>query len=106
MFIDRGRIVLSCSMEEIESRYVEVVVNPDQVSAGRALKPVHERQSIGRSILLYDLSQNSADRKQLAALGESHTPSITDLFVAVMGNNMTGNNVMGNNKGAAQGVAR
>jgi ABC-2 type transport system ATP-binding protein len=106
MFIDRGRIVLSCSMEEIESRYVEVVVNPDQVSAARALKPVHERQSIGRSILLYDLSQNTADRKQLEALGESHTPSITDLFVAVMGNNTTENNVMGNNKGAAQGVAR
>jgi ABC-2 type transport system ATP-binding protein len=96
MFIDRGRIVLSCSMEEIESRYVEVVVNPDQVSAGRALNPVHERQSIGRSILLYDLSHNSADRKQLAALGESHTPSITDLFVAVIENNA----------GAAQGVAR
>src|SRR3982075_4082961 len=33
MFMDRGRIVLSCSMEEFESRYVEVTVNPDQIAA-------------------------------------------------------------------------
>ncbi len=28
IFIDRGRIVLECSMEEYESRYVEVMVHP------------------------------------------------------------------------------
>ena len=95
-FINRGRVVLTSSMDEIESRYVEVMVNPDQVSAARALKPVYERQSIGRSILLYDLTQNGADRTQLAAFGESRTPSIADLFVAVMGNNA----------GAAQGETR
>src|SRR6059058_6384675 len=54
MFIDRGRIVLSCSMEEYELRYMEVMVNPDQVAAARALKPMHERQVFGRSILLFD----------------------------------------------------
>ena len=82
MFIDRGRIVLSCSMEEFESRYVEVTVNPDRVGAARALRPMHERQVFGRSILLFD----RADREQLAALGEVRKPSIADLFVAVMGN--------------------
>src|SRR6266480_4019638 len=43
MFIDRGRIVLECSMEEFESRYLEVMVNPEHVAAARALKPIHER---------------------------------------------------------------
>jgi ABC-2 type transport system ATP-binding protein len=80
MFIDRGRIVLSCSMEEFESRYAEVTVNPEKVDAARALKPIHERQLFARSVLLFD----GADRKQLAALGEVRTPSIADLFVAVM----------------------
>jgi ABC-2 type transport system ATP-binding protein len=82
MFIDRGRIVFGCSMEDFESRYLEVTVNPERVAAARALKPIHERQIIGRSILLFD----HADRQQLAALGEVHTPSIADLFVAVIGN--------------------
>ena len=85
MFIDRGRVVLSCSMEEFESRYVEVAVKPDQASAARALKPMYERQLLGRSILLFDLKLNPVDRQQLATLGEVHTPSIADLFVAVMG---------------------
>ena len=55
MFIDRGRIVFDRSMEELESRYLEVMVHPEQVAAARALKPMHERQAIGRSILLFDL---------------------------------------------------
>ena len=82
MFINRGRIVLKCSMEEFESRFLEVTVNPDQVAAARALKPIHERQVFGRSILLFD----RVDRNQLDAFGDVRTPTIADLFVAVIGN--------------------
>jgi ABC-2 type transport system ATP-binding protein len=84
MFMDRGHIVLDCSMEEIESRYVELAVNPGQVVAARALKPLNEREVLGRSILLFDLAASHVDRQQLVALGEVRTPSIADLFVAVM----------------------
>jgi ABC-2 type transport system ATP-binding protein len=92
MFIHRGRIVLDCSMDEFESRYLEVTVHPERVAAARALKPMHERQGLGRCILLFD----RADRQQLAALGDVRTPSIADLFVAVMGNQP------GQGQGAAQ----
>jgi ABC-2 type transport system ATP-binding protein len=81
MFIDRGRIIFNCSMEQLESRYAEVSVKPEQLAAARALRPVHERQLLGRSILLFD----GADRRQLGALGEVRTPAIADLFVAVVG---------------------
>ncbi len=91
MFMDRGRIVLDCSMEEIESRYVEVMVNPAQVAAARAFKPIHERETLGRSVMLFD----RVERGQLAALGEVRTSSIADLFVAVVGNHA------GQPKGAA-----
>jgi ABC-2 type transport system ATP-binding protein len=92
LFIDRGRIVLSCSMEEFESRYLEVMVRPEQVAAARALRPIHERQVFGGSVLLFD----RADRRQLATLGDVRRPGIADLFVAVMGNPAS----------QAQGVAR
>jgi ABC-2 type transport system ATP-binding protein len=82
MFIDRGRIVFSCNMEDFETRYTEVTVKPDRIAAARALKPMSERQILGRSIFLYD----GADHQQLAALGEIRTPSIADLFVAIIGN--------------------
>jgi ABC-2 type transport system ATP-binding protein len=86
MFIDRGRIVLSCSMDEFESRYAEVTVNPEQIEAARALKPIHERQVFGRSILLFD----RADHQQLAVFGEVRTPSIADLFIALIANGQAG----------------
>jgi len=89
MFIDRGRIVFSCSMEDFESRFVEVAVNPEQAAAARALLPMHERPALGRSVLLFDLTRDRGaklDRQQLSALGEMHTPSIAELFVAVMSN--------------------
>jgi ABC-2 type transport system ATP-binding protein len=86
IFINHGRIVLECSMEQFESRYVEVMVHPDQVAGAHALKPMHERQVFGRSVLLFD----GPNRDQLAALGEIRTPSIADLFVAVMSNSAVG----------------
>ena len=82
MFIDRGRIVFNCSMEELESRYLELMARPEQVEAARALKPMHERHGIGGSVMLFD----GVDRQRLAALGDVRTPSIADLFVAVMVN--------------------
>jgi ABC-2 type transport system ATP-binding protein len=86
MFIDRGRIVFGCSMEELESRYLEVTVRPEHVATARSLRPMHEHQVIGGSVLLFDLKQDHVDRQQLAALGDVHTPSIADLFVAIIGN--------------------
>jgi ABC-2 type transport system ATP-binding protein len=80
VFIDRGRIVLSCTMEEFEERYVEVTVHPDRVPAALELRPIHHREVFGRRIFLFD----RVDRQTLAGLGELKKPSIADLFVAVM----------------------
>jgi ABC-2 type transport system ATP-binding protein len=80
LFIDRGRIVFNGSLEEVEARYVEVLVHPARAAAARALGPIHERHSLGRNVLLFD----GADRQQLAPFGDLRTPSIADLFVAVM----------------------
>jgi ABC-2 type transport system ATP-binding protein len=91
MFIKHGRIVFQCSMEEFESRYLEITVNPEKAAAARELKPIHERQVFGRSVMLFD----RVDRQQLAAYGDVRSPSIADLFVAVMGDQA----------GAAQGAA-
>jgi ABC-2 type transport system ATP-binding protein len=81
MFIESGRIVLQCSMEEFDSRYLEVMVNPEQLAAAQALKPIYERPVFGRSVMLFE----HVDRDQAAVLGEVRRPSIADLFVAVMG---------------------
>ena len=79
-FINRGRIVLNSSMESFETRYVELTVRPENLARARELRPIHERQGLGRSIFLFD----SVHRERLAGLGDIRTPSIADVFVAVM----------------------
>ncbi len=80
VFIQDGRIALESSMEEVERRYLELMVRPEHAEQARTLKPLYERELFGRHIFLYD----SVDRGQLAGLGEIHTPSVADLFVATM----------------------
>jgi ABC-2 type transport system ATP-binding protein len=101
MFINRGRIVLDCSMEEFESRYLEVTVHPEHLAAARAFNPIYERQVLGRSILLFDLKLNHVDRKQLDTLGDIRVPSIADLFVAMLGDKQPTNHI-----NQQQGVTR
>lgn len=81
LFIDRGNLVFGCSMEDFDTRYLELSANPAQLAAAQALKPIHSRQVFGRSILLYD----GVPRDQLAPLGDVRTPSIADVFVAFVG---------------------
>jgi ABC-2 type transport system ATP-binding protein len=78
IFIDKGRIVLDSSIEEVANRFVAVVVAADRLEAGRTAKPFYERQMLGKTELYYE----NADRDKLATLGELHTPSVADLFVA------------------------
>ena len=80
IFIQDGKIALEASMDEVEKRYVELMVRPEMAEKARGLKPLYERELFGRHIFLYD----SAEREQLASLGEMHTPSVADLFVATM----------------------
>ena len=82
MFIDRGRIKFNCEMERLSARYIELMVHPEQLAAARALEPIHERSVFGRNILLFE----NADHRRLSSLGEVRTPSVADLFVALIGN--------------------
>ena len=91
LFLDRGRIVFACSMDQLESRFAELTVNPEKAAAAKALKPIDERQVLGRSVLLFD----GANRQELGTLGEVRTPSVEDLFVWMVGRGA----------GQAQGVA-
>ncbi len=80
MFINHGRIVLDCAMEDFETRYLELSPRPEHLSEARALKPIYERQTLARPVLMFD----SVGRDALAGLGEVRSPSIADVFVAVM----------------------
>jgi ABC-2 type transport system ATP-binding protein len=78
LFIDKGRIVLDASLDDIATRYAAVAVAAESLEAARAERPFHERRMLGKVVLYYE--QPNLDK--LAALGEVHTLSVADLFVA------------------------
>ncbi|MDE2234215.1 MAG: ABC transporter ATP-binding protein [Gammaproteobacteria bacterium] len=80
MFINNGRLVLNESMDAVAETYTEVLVAPDKAAAAQELKPIHEREIFGKKLYLFE----GVSREQLAGLGELHTPSVADLFVAKM----------------------
>jgi ABC-2 type transport system ATP-binding protein len=80
LYIHHGRIVFNRSMEDIEAQFHEVLVHPDRLTAARALTPIAERQGVGHSVLIFE----GRDRQQFADFGEVRTPSVADLFLAVV----------------------
>jgi ABC-2 type transport system ATP-binding protein len=80
LFIDRGHIVFGGPMETLEHRFAEVAVRPERVAEARALRPLSERQSLGRTVMTFE----NPDRAGLAALGEVRTPALADVFIAVL----------------------
>ena len=80
MFIRDGNLVLHMPMEEVGQRYAQVVVNADRLDAARALKPIFAETRFAQTVMVFD----GADREALAALGAVTTPTLSDLFVALM----------------------
>lgn len=80
LFIDKGEIVLDSPMDELADRYVEVLVNADDVDKALRLNPIYQREMLGRKGMLFE----DVDRDELAGLGELQVPSVSDLFVAIM----------------------
>jgi ABC-2 type transport system ATP-binding protein len=78
IFIDKGRILLDCSVEEIAARYAMVAVADDNLAAARAERPFYERPMLGKKVLYFE----QPDFAKLAAFGEVVTPGVADLFVA------------------------
>ena len=78
LFIDKGRIVLDSSLEDIAVRYAAVAVPDDRLEEARAAHPFHERGMLGKTMLYFE----RPDFDRLRSLGEVLTPSVSDLFVA------------------------
>jgi len=82
IFIDKGRILLHASIEELAEKFAQLTLPAEQADTLReSLQPVSEYAILGRRVFL--LKTN--DCEALKKLGEVQTPSVADIFVALMG---------------------
>lgn len=80
VFIKNGKLCLQAEMNDLEHRYTELHVGQEQVLSAQALNPIHTRPILGGKAMIFE----GVARTQLAALGETRTPALADLFVAKM----------------------
>jgi ABC-2 type transport system ATP-binding protein len=80
IFIDGGEIVLNCAMDELPNNYSEVLVSPENMELALEYSPIHVREMLGKRSMVFE----NVPRETLNKLGEVHTPSVADLFVAKM----------------------
>ena len=78
IFINGGRIVLQETMDSMATRFVEVEVSAEHLTAAEALQPIDQRNVLGKTIFLYD----GVATETLAALGQIRIPALSDIFVA------------------------
>jgi ABC-2 type transport system ATP-binding protein len=78
MFINDGRILLDRSMDSLAETYAELIASGENAEKARRLNPIHERDVFGKKVMTFE----GISRDQLDGLGEVHTPSIADIFVA------------------------
>ena len=81
LFINRGKIVLNAPMDELSERFSQVTVDASRAEQARALQPIAERKLLGKSQFLFE----GADRARLREFGDLAPPSLSELFVALMG---------------------
>lgn len=80
LLIRRGKIVLDAAVDDLPSRFTQLITTREHAEAARRLGPLHEREVFGRIGMVFD----GRSAPELSAFGEVRTPSISDLFVAVM----------------------
>ncbi len=81
MFIRDGDLVLHMQMETVSTKFTQLVIaDPANVDAARALDPIYAEARIGQTVMVFD----GVDRDRLAAFGAVSTPTLSDLFVALM----------------------
>jgi len=78
MFINDGRLILDTKMDSLPEIYVELVTSGENADTARTLGPLFERDVFGKKVMTFE----NIDRDKLEGLGEMHTPSVADLFVA------------------------
>jgi ABC-2 type transport system ATP-binding protein len=80
MFMRDGELILHMQMETVSSKFTQLIAKPDQVAAAEALGPIYSETRFGLTAMVFD----GVDREKLAAFGEVSTPTLSDLFVALM----------------------
>ena len=81
MFMRDGELVLHMQMETVSTKFSQVVISDTaNVAQVREFGPIYAETRFGQTVMIFD----GIDRDRLAPFGAVSTPTLSDLFVALM----------------------
>ncbi|MCK4861547.1 MAG: ABC transporter ATP-binding protein [Rhodobacteraceae bacterium] len=80
MFLNDGKIILDTPVDEISGRYTQVSVGKDLLEQAQNLNPIYSETRFDHTVMVFD----NVPAENLEPLGQTSTPSLSDLFVALM----------------------
>lgn len=80
MFIRDGEIVLDMPTDDLGSVFTQLVTAAANAAEAEKLGPIYTEARFGQTVMVFE----NVKREKLAELGEVSTPTLSDLFVALM----------------------
>lgn len=80
MFIRDGELVLDLPTEELGAVYAQLITSGENAKKAEALEPLYTESRFGQSAMVFE----NVPSEKLEPLGEVSTPTLSDLFVALM----------------------
>ena len=81
MFIRDGDLILHMQMETVATKFTQLVISDaGNVEPARQHRPIYAESRFGQTVMVFD----GVDRDLLSPFGAISTPTLSDLFVALM----------------------
>jgi ABC-2 type transport system ATP-binding protein len=80
IILDEGRVIFSSSVSSLLERYAAVEIPLAGRQAAQALRPLHERATVGGTLMYFDRSAATG----LEELGQVHTAGVAELCIALL----------------------
>jgi ABC-2 type transport system ATP-binding protein len=81
IFINHGKIILYERMETLNETYVLLTVKKEIAEQVRTMNPLTESAMLGKTTFLLE----RPDREKIEKMGEISNPSVSDIFMGLMG---------------------
>lgn len=80
MFIRDGELILDIPIDDLGNVYSQLVTNSEKAPSAAALQPIFKESPFGKEVMIFE----NVEPEKLAPFGDVSTPSLSDLFVALM----------------------
>ncbi|WP_440906521.1 ABC transporter ATP-binding protein (plasmid) [Catenovulum sp. SX2] len=84
VFIDNGQVLLDVQMQDFAEQFVQLTTHASNQSQVELLSPIYTNKVLEGIAHIFDLKNSDTTLEQIQQFGQTKTPSLADIFVALI----------------------